>query len=101
MRRQAPSSLVAYKAVHVKIPCDADDTSRTLAWFGARKKVFRFFRARKLSNFFTTAADEQVHVRACSKAPTPACTVPDLLSLFEKKYQKVPTVRHTSNPTEY
>jgi hypothetical protein len=34
------------------------------------------------------AADELAHVRACSTASTPARTVPDLLSLFEKKIPK-------------
>jgi hypothetical protein len=51
----------------------------------------------QLSNSCSMAADEPAHVRACSTAPTPACTAPDLLSLFEK-YQKVSTERRAPNP---
>jgi hypothetical protein len=51
----------------------------------------------QLSNSCTRmAADEPAHVCACSTASTPACTVPNLLSLFEK-YQKVPTGRRAAN----
>jgi hypothetical protein len=51
----------------------------------------------QLSNSCCMAADEPVHVRSCSTASTPACTVPDLLSLFEK-YQKVLTGRRAPKP---
>ena len=71
---------------------------RALRRAAARKNgCSAFFRARKLSNSCSMAADDPTHVRACSTASTPACTVPDLLSLFEK-YQKVPTGRHASKP---
>jgi hypothetical protein len=51
----------------------------------------------QLSNSCSMAADEPAHVHTCSTASTPACTAPDLLSLFEK-YQKVPTGRRAPNP---
>jgi hypothetical protein len=53
----------------------------------------------QLSNSCSMATDEPAHVRACSTASTPACTVPDLLSRFEntKKYRQGDA---RQNPTE-
>ena len=50
----------------------------------------------QLSNSCSMAADDPAHVRACSTASTPACTVPDLLS-FLINHQKVPMGRRASN----
>jgi hypothetical protein len=50
--------------------------------------VYYILENNQLSNSCSMAADEPANVRACSTASTPACTLPDLLSLFEK-YKKV------------
>jgi hypothetical protein len=60
----------------------ATGTSHVLACFGVQKRVFRFFRAHELSNFWSMAADDLAYVRACSTASTPAYIAPDLLSLL-------------------
>jgi hypothetical protein len=61
--------------------------------------VYYILEYNQLSNSCSMAADEPVHVRACSTVSTPACTVPDLLSLFEK-YQKVLRGDARQNPPE-
>jgi hypothetical protein len=86
---------------HVRADCTAElKNSREVQTLSHNFLFYHcivYFRIQPALNSYSMAADEPANVRACSTVSTSACTVPDLLSLFEK-YQKVLTGRRESKP---